>query len=211
MQGTFIAFEGIDGSGKDTIIACLKTYLEEQGKPVTVSAEPTDGPVGTRIRRILTGQEPKPATTLDLQTLYIEDRKIHLKEVLIPALERGDIVLENRFWLSMIAYAMTDGTPEEFIALQKEILGEDMRYPDLTFIFDLPAELAIERKRIQQNGAHEDLYTKIDSLTRIRANYLALAKRADLGKIVVLDTRKPQEEVCRETIDILAEIFDIQS
>ena len=106
---------------------------------------------------------------------------------------------------------MKEEGPEEYMDLQKTILAEHMRYPDLTFIFDLPAETAIERKRVQQSGAHEDLYTKIDSLTRIRANYLALAKRADLGKIVVLDTRKPQEEVCRETIDILAEIFDIQS
>ena len=101
-RGTLVSFEGLDGSGKSTQLARLAAYLESQGLDVVSTREPTDGAVGRRIRaHARTAEQVPPEQEL---AWFMQDRTEHVRELIAPALERGAVVLCDRFTLSSVAY-----------------------------------------------------------------------------------------------------------
>ncbi len=170
-RGFFIALEGIDGCGKSTVLPLLAERLERSGHTVTVTHEPTDSKIGKEIYDILHNRH-RILPPLELQRLYVEDRKGHITAVLQPALDAGHIVLCDRYWLSTLAYGMLAATLEELVAMHREILGNDFLRPDITFLFDLPPETAIAR--LAGMSRQLDSFEKPEKLVEIRKNYLAL-------------------------------------
>ncbi|HLA25648.1 MAG TPA: dTMP kinase, partial [Patescibacteria group bacterium] len=137
--GLFIAFEGIDGSGKsvqaDFIAKSLADVYKIGSGHILKIHEPTTGHFGRAIKRMLTHKDKIPDNPLWFQELFVQDRKDNLARNVIPYLrEKGNIVLSDRYVLSTFAYGMAQGLKYEDVErLHKEILGDDFIYPDITF------------------------------------------------------------------------------
>lgn len=195
----FVALEGIDGSGKDTVAALLRDhFVVKHNFDVAVTEEPSQGPIGRLIRDMLDGKVFVPQTNFVFQTLFVEDRKDHIESVISSELELGHLVISVRYWLSTIAYGMLDGSAAEYIDLHRRVIGKPFRemiIPDLTIVLDLEEDEAM--RRISEAGRHFDWFAKKEKLKKIRQNYLELArsKTAALGTIVVIDAMKSKEEV----------------
>lgn len=198
MKGFFIAVEGIDGAGKDTLAEGLKSALEEKDEKVVLTAEPTEGEIGRRIRAILDHKLPPPTSNYEFQKLYVEDRLEHINTFIRPQLEDDAIVITSRYWFSTIAYGMLEGPAELYIELHRSIIGADLLLPDLTIILDVTPEEGL--KRVMRAGRSEDWFTRQDKLYRIRENYLKLAKREDLGAVVTISGMQAATAVLNEAL-----------
>ena len=103
MRGKFITFEGADGSGKTTQIELIKKQLEEQGYEILLTREPGGSDLGNKIREILLHYDGEVDSLCEL-LLYMADRAQHVKKVILPALEKGMIVLCDRYTDSSVSY-----------------------------------------------------------------------------------------------------------
>ncbi|KKW28333.1 MAG: putative thymidylate kinase [Parcubacteria group bacterium GW2011_GWB1_52_7] len=181
--GYFIAFEGIDGCGKSSVLPLVERRLAESGFKCLITHEPRrESPWGRKIYKILHGELPM-ISNLELQKLYVEDRYDHVVNEIKPALRRGEIVLADRYWLSTLAYGMISNALDDLINLHNEIFNGDFLKPDITFVFDLPAKTALERlKNISKGNDH---FEQIDKLSLVRKNYLALCQTVNANCAVV--------------------------
>lgn len=189
-RGLFIALEGIDGCGKTTAIKNVAEQLRKLGIECLVTQEhQLDRDTGKRINDILTGRVPLVDPT-ELQKLFILDRKDHVEHVVRPALNRGTTVLTDRYWFSTLAYGMLGGSMDEFISLHHALMGSDFLIPDITFLLDIPAELAMERiKKTRESPTH---FEKLQKLKKVRENYVLLAQ-ARIADVILIDgTMEPK-------------------
>lgn len=179
MAGTFITFEGIDGSGKSTQLRLLAEYLRAQGCDVFSTREPGGTPVGLRLRAaLLDGQEEvDPLTEL---LVFAADRAQHVRRVLRPAIEAGRVVLSDRYADATKAYQGAGrGFPPELISEIVQLATEGLR-PDLTLLFDLPISDAVARTRRRSEGKAKNGADRLDAEDiefheRVRESYLRLA------------------------------------
>lgn len=168
-EGLLVVIEGIDGSGKTTLQNRLAEALRDEGQDVTVTKEPTNGPIGQKIRKLAaTDREAiSPEEEFDL---FHEDRRIHVNEVVLPALERGEVVIQDRSYFSTVAYQGERGLDRtELFEKSLKIAPE----PDILLIVDLPAEEALIRIR-ESRGMETDEFEKLESLQAIRRVFNAL-------------------------------------
>lgn len=179
-----IAFEGIDGAGKSTQIERLAARLRERGREVLTTREPTDGPWGRAIREAAQTERMSPEDEL---AAFIADRREHVADVIAPALAAGRIVLIDRYYISTAAYQGARGLDPAAILEAHDFAPE----PDLLFVFDLPAEVGLER--VKRRGA-ADLFEKLDELARIRAIFLEL----ELANKIVLDAQASPDAIAAE-------------
>jgi len=197
MGAKFIVFEGIDGSGKGAQVAFLVQYLNDRNIPAWLTYEPTlKEPYGSRIRQILRGEElppeqGKPMSAAALQSLYVDDRKGHVVEIL-EHLSRGEWVLCDRYWYSTVAYGVAEGLSfDEWI--------EKNRYfpvPDLAFYFDVPAEEAM--RRIEKRELDKRYFEKLEKLKKVREVYLKLVERQK--EFHLIDNTPPPDQVFKEVL-----------
>lgn len=197
-SGNYIAFEGIDGSGKSTQAELLAEYFRKQGKEVLRTKEPTDGPIGQLIRKVLNKELTIPA--ISLQYLFCADRAVHLEEVVIPALQAGKVVISDRSLWSAIAYGIVDqGVPEndkEHLLISQNVMSMygGFLIPDQTILLDIPFQEA--KERIDERGEKISIYDKSEKLKKIREEYLWLAKKfPEVFTIVQGDHDHSPEEV----------------
>ena len=152
MKGRFIAFEGCEGAGKSTQIRLLSEYLKEKNIPCLITREPGGGKISEEIRRIiLDGKNTEMSDSCEA-LLYAAARAQHLSDTVVPALERGDTVLCDRYIFSSFAYqGYGRGLPLSFL---KEInaFAVEGHMPDVTLFLDIPSSRAFERK----HGADPD-------------------------------------------------------
>lgn len=140
-HGKFIVFEGLDGSGKSTQVRRFTEHLKKLGRNILVTHEPTEeSDAGKRIRRVLTHQEPFP-THEEFQLLYVEDRRSHTRDVILPALAAGIDVIGDRYYLSTVAFGSIGGCDIDWL---HEINAEFPR-PHLTLIIDTSPAVCLER------------------------------------------------------------------
>ncbi len=190
MRGKFVTFEGADGSGKTTQIEMIKKYLEEKGYECFLTREPGGSALGNKIREILLHYDGEVDSLCEL-LLYMADRAQHVNTVIRPALERGQIVLCDRYTDSSVAYqGYARGLDVERIIKLNKIATEDLE-PDLTIVFDVETEIAIKRvgeikDRLEQEG--------IEFHKKLRKGYLELAKRFP-ERIKVVNANLSIEEV----------------
>ena len=202
-RGMFITFEGGDGSGKSTQIQSVRDWFESRGREVVVTREPGGTELGTEIRRLVqNGPEDVDARTEAL--LYAADRAYHVATVIGPALERGAVVLGDRYIDSSLAYqgaARSLGVNE--IASLSAWATRGL-YPSLTFLLDLPPEVGARRRTDAPDRMERE---SMDFHERVRHEYLRLAD-AEPERIVVIDAVGTIEEVFSEIRGVLVERFD---
>ena len=172
-RGTFITFEGIEGSGKSTQAGLLKTFLEGQGLEVLMTREPGGSPIGEQIRRILLDPGNHGMVPLAELLLYEASRCQHVEAVIKPALESGKLVICDRFFDASTAYqGYARGLGIKMVG-ELNLVATGGRKPDLTIVLDLPVEIGLKRlgkklDRIEREAVafHE----------RVRQGYLRIAE-----------------------------------
>ena len=153
VPGALIVFEGIDGSGKSSQVERLADTLGQAGHTVIATREPTNGEFGRKIRALSTRDAPlSPQEELDL---FERDRREHVEEVIGPALERGEVVISDRYFLSTAAYQGARGLDSMEILRAHEAL---FPIPDVVFLIEIPpaaALLRIDARGEERNQAYE--------------------------------------------------------
>ena len=198
MTARFITFEGIDGAGKSTHIETVATHMRERGTPVVLTREPGGTPLAERLREILL-HAPMDALTEAL--LVFAARRDHVAQVIAPALARGDTVLCDRFTDATFAYQGGGrGFDLQVLATLEIWVHADVQ-PDLTLWFDLPIEIAAERRSAARAP---DRFEQQDAafFERVRSGYAARA-RALPQRIVRVDASLEQAAVTRRIEAIL--------
>lgn len=188
--GLFVCFEGGEGAGKSTQSRLLHDWLVARGETVLLTFEPGDTPVGKELRRIVLDPATGDLSDRTEALLYAADKAEHVDHVVLPALERGEVVITDRYVDSTLAY---QGAGRTLDVAEVEAVARwathDLR-PHLTVVLDLAPEAGLgrfdERDRIegQSLAFHE----------RVRQGFLDLAA-ADPNHYVVLDARAPIEEI----------------
>ncbi|OGD23954.1 dTMP kinase [Candidatus Azambacteria bacterium RBG_16_47_10] len=201
----FIALEGIDGSGKSSQARFVVQWLAEHGfeKNTVLTYEPTREGYGAQLREVLEGRAPFPENPLSFQELYVRDRKDHLEGCILPHLEKCDIVISDRYFLSTLAYGMAGGVSyDALMDLHKTIIGEKFIMPDITFLIDIDPRVAQERIQKRSGGTLEHFEKKADFLHAAAKHYRELAMKFPNMHIISGD--RSQEEVSEEIGKILS-------
>jgi dTMP kinase len=167
--GYLIAVEGIDGTGKSTLCSALGEWLAARDIDHTLSREPTDGPFGRRIREIARGD--RDGTTLEEELrLFVEDRKQHVADVILPNLRAGRVVVLDRYFYSTIAYQGARGADASSIL---DLHRPFAPLPDLLVILRLDVPAALHRIR-HARGSAPDAFEGEAYLKRVAALFDAI-------------------------------------
>jgi len=191
--GVFVCFEGGEGSGKSTQSRLLRDWLEAEGYAVVLTFEPGDTEVGREMRRIVLSPETGELADRTEVLLYAADKAEHVETVVQPALDRGAVVVTDRYVDSTLAY---QGAGRSLDVREVEQVARwathDLR-PHLTVVLDLEPERGLgrfaERDRIEAES--------VEFHERVRAAFLEMAG-ADPDHYLVLDARLPVEEIAAE-------------
>jgi dTMP kinase len=167
-RGILVALEGLDGCGKTTQAARIGEALRARGRDVVLTREPSDGPIGRKIRELARGRGEVPAVQ-QLQ-LFTDDRRQHVAQVIAPALAAGRTVITDRYFLSTVAYQGARGLPWREILSANEA---EFPAPDLALIFELPVALGLARARAR-GGAPDLLFERADYLAEVSAIFAAI-------------------------------------
>lgn len=199
MAGRFIAFEGGDGAGKSTQVRLLADALLARDVDVLVTRQPGGTPLGEQIRQlVLHGDHVSPRAEV---LLYAADKAHHVDTVIRPALQRGRLVITDRYVDSAIAYqgAGRDLGAEEVTRLQQWAVDDVL--PDLTIVLDVTPEAG----RSRRGGVHDRLESESDAFHQaVRDHFLALAAAAP-DRYLVVDAAQPPVEIHAEVLTRLQE------
>jgi dTMP kinase len=203
-SGLFLTFEGGDGSGKSTQSALLTEWLSQQGRTVVHAREPGGTELGLELREIILHRRGYIAPRAEA-LIYAADRAHNVATVVRPALERGDIVIQDRYLDSSVAYQGAGRVLEPAEVRDVSLWATEHLLPDLTILLDLDIETG--RARL------DDARTRYDRLEaeaaefhhRVREAYLALAA-AEPDRFLVLDATEPIETLAER---IRARVSDL--
>ncbi len=176
MNGHFVSFEGIDGSGKSTQAKRLCEYVRSLDRECVMVREPGGTPEGEKIREILLSEESDLTPESEL-FLFLASRSVLTRRIVVPALKRGAFVIADRYSDSSLAYqGYGRGVDLKVVEYGNDIATYGIR-PEIVFYIDIPVEIAMKRKN------YSDRMEKEDFLRRVREGYLKLAKRLNYLKI----------------------------
>jgi dTMP kinase len=166
--GRLIAFEGLDGCGKSTQLERLAARLRAVGCDVVTTSEPTGFPSGQRIRAM--ARSGKPLAAEQELRWFVEDRRVHVAEVIAPALRAGQIVLTDRYFLSTVAYQGARGLDYEQILADSEA---EFPIPDLVVLLEIDPQKALDR--VHARGSElEGVFEQREFLERAASVFDAL-------------------------------------
>jgi dTMP kinase len=166
--GRLIAFEGLDGCGKSTQLERLAARLRALGCDVVTTREPTGFPSGQRIREM--ARSGKPLAAEQELCWFVEDRRVHVAEVIAPALRADRIVLTDRYFLSTVAYQGARGLDYEQILADSEA---EFPIPDLVLLLEIDPQIAFER--VHARGSEiEGVFEQREFLSRVASVFDAL-------------------------------------
>ena len=193
VNGIFISMEGPDGSGKSTQIELLKKYFEDKGIECVITREPGGTRISEAVRGVILN---KDYTEMDYMTellLYASARAQLVSEVILPALEEGKCVISDRFVDSSAVYqGIARGLGVETVYEINKYATRN-RFPDKTFLLDLPAEVGIARKKDQKDLDRMER-EKLSFHEKVAQGYRDMAER-DSERIVRIDATKSVEEI----------------
>jgi dTMP kinase len=200
-QGIFIAFEGGEGTGKSTQSKLLAQWLEQEGESVVLTREPGGTDLGKDLRKILLGHETGAISPRAEALLYAADRAHHVYSVIRPALERGDVIITDRYFDSSAAYQGAGRVlnPSEVARISR--WATESLYPTLIILIDVPAEIGLgrlqsrDRLEAESNDFHE----------RVRQEYLQIAMM-DPERYFVVDGTQPVNEIHRQITERVSEL-----
>lgn len=206
IEGQFIVIEGIDGSGTSTQAAMLGKWFRGRGLPVLVTHEPTDGPIGSMIRQVLTHRlvvcgmtGPRAPTWATMTLLFAADRLDHLESSIQPNLLDGVTVISDRFDLSSLAYQSatgSDGSDPSIVDWVRSV-NSRARRPDLTLVLDVDPAVAAQRR--EERAYSIELYEE-NTLQKSLAQAYAKAEELVPGDNVVHIDGNPDEQTVHAAI-----------
>ena len=204
-KGMFISLEGPDGAGKTSVLEALIPILEAKGQAFVTTREPGGVAVAEKIRDVVL--DPKH-TEIDEKTellLYIASRRQHLVERILPALDRGEMVLVDRFIDSSVAYqGFGRGLKVADIDWLNDFATDGLK-PDLTLYFDIEAEEGLARiAKSKERGADRLDRESVEWHQRVREGYLSILKK-EPNRVRKIDASQPLEKVVADTLAVLAE------
>ena len=198
----FVVVEGLDGAGTTTQCERVASALREAGQPVSVSREPSDGPVGMLIRQMLSKRITVPDTQgghravgrETLALLFAADRLDHLEADVEPALAGGMVAISDRYYHSSLAYQGDVDGEQEVDYRWVEAINERARTPDLTVYLEATADLCVRR---MSDRGRRDIYETQAKLERLQERYVEVMNRLEERgeKIVRLDAARPVDEL----------------
>jgi dTMP kinase len=200
-QGIFIAFEGGEGTGKSTQSKLLAQWLEQEGESVVLTREPGGTDLGKDLRKILLGHETGAISPRAEALLYAADRAHHVYSVIRPALERGEVVITDRYFDSSAAYQGAGRVlnPAEVARISR--WATESLYPTLIILIDVPAEIGLsrlqsrDRLEAESNDFHE----------RVRQEYLQIAMM-DPERYFVVDGTQAVDEIHHQITKRVSEL-----
>jgi dTMP kinase len=207
-HGRFITFEGLDGCGKSTQLERLATALRAENLPVVVTREPGGTSTGEKIRQILLDTNTSALTPLAELALMFASRAQHIKEVILPALSQGRIVLCDRFTDSSEAYQGGGRKlgSEPVLALHRILCGD--LQPDLTILMDCDVAPSVERARRRNKArvseSDENRFEQENRafFGRVRNAYLAIATR-ESQRVVMVDARGTPDATHQQIMNLV--------
>ena len=197
--GVLIVFEGTDGTGKSTQLKLLANTLQLKGYQVITTCEPTNGKYGKRIRELYSNRQE---TTLEQELdLFLADRKEHVDTLLTPSLQKGKVILCDRYFLSTIAYQGAAGLDPTEI-LKRNTFAP---IPDLALLFYAPIETGV--KRITENrGDSLNDFEKEDYLRKVATQF----ENLNLPYIQRIDASGSIKEIQRDVLVRVTELLKTQ-
>jgi dTMP kinase len=200
-RGALITFEGVEGSGKSTQARRLAGTLEARGLGVSLTSEPDGTPLGVAIRAMLELDGPR-RTPLAEALLFMAARQQHVAQVIRPALERGHVVISDRYVDATVAY-QGHGRGLDVRAIEElNLIATGGVLPDLTLVLDVPVEVGMTRIAGRAHDSFERL--GIEFHARVRQGYLEIAA-ADKARVALIDAAQPEDEVERAVWRAVAE------
>ena len=206
VKGAFITVEGVEGCGKTTQTERLCEYLRRKGREVVATREPGGVPIAEALRTVLLDPGNKTMSAVTELLLYAAARAQHVDELIRPALDRGAVVVCDRFADSTTAYQGAGrGLPFDVIETLHRIAARDT-WPDLTIVLDVPPEQGLART------AHAGPFDRVEEEPlafhqRVREEFLQIAQR-EPGRVKVLDGTRTADEVFSDIEDLVDRLLE---
>lgn len=209
-DGRFVVLEGIDGSGTTTQVARLADRLRAMRVTVRATREPSDGPIGTLLRQVLTGRVIVPGGRspgwATMALLFAADRMDHVESEIASFVADGGVIVSDRYDASSLAYQSVSSGFEAKEAVEWiRTLNRYARRPDLTIVLELAAELAAERRA--QRGDAAQLFEQNEMQRQLAAFYKNLAKHMPDDRIANVDASGTVDEVHARVWDAYCHVF----
>ena len=209
-QGKFITFEGPEGAGKSTQLRLLAEALRSRGMEVVTTREPGGTPLAEKLREILKTHRGSEVLHPETELLLMESaRSQHAREVILPALERGAVVLCDRFYDSTTAYQGAARSIDTQLIGALNLVAAGYRKPDLTLVFDLDIESGFRRAGLRQETAGQ--YDRFEAENRsfhqrVREGFLEIARK-EPERVKVINAEGTPEEVAGRVRKAADELF----
>ena len=203
MKGLFISLEGGDGAGKSTQIKNIERFFEDRGCIVVHTREPGGTPIGEKLRDILLDKNNSEMDAVTEMLIYAASRAQHVKEIIMPAIDRGCVVICDRFTDSSVAY---QGYGRQLGGMVAEVNRHATGglEPDITFWLDIDPEAG--KARASRAGSLDRLeLERMDFHYRLYEGYKALVNRYP-DRIKRIDASKSPDEICADIYTHLEEL-----
>jgi len=196
-SGKLIVFEGIDGAGKTTVHKALKERMRGRDD-IVFSCEPTDGEYGRKVREAL---RKRNVSAEELLFLFMQDRIQHVKNVVVPLLKEGKVVVLDRYYLSTVAYQVSQlFSLEELLFLN----GLFFPIPDLVVYFEMPIERALER--LKRRSMNLSVFEREEKLREVAENYERILQYFEVKRVsALLPVEELADEVERIVVGFICE------
>ncbi len=207
-DGRFIVVEGIDGAGTTTQAHRIADRLRKRGKMVRVTREPSDGPIGSMLRLVLSGRISAPGGRAPgwetMALLFAADRLDHVSAEVEPFLAEGGIVISDRYDASSLAYqSVTSGDKNALEWIRQ--LNRYARRPDLTLVLDLPSDMAAVRR--ESRGEAAQLYEQHEVQRALSLFYRELAAHIPGDRVALVDGTGTMDEVTARIASSIGDAF----
>ncbi len=208
--GRLVVLEGIDGAGTTTHVARLADRLRTRGVAVRATREPSDGPVGTLVRQVLTGRLVVPGGRAPgwatMALLFAADRMDHVESEIEPFILEGGVIVSDWYDASSLAYQSVSSGAGAVEAVEWiRLLNRHVRRPDLTIVLDVSPEIAAERRASRGDAAQ--LYDQSEVQRALALFYRNLPSHMPNDRVVVIDATGSLDEVHSRIWGVYADSF----
>ena len=206
MRGLFIVFDGIDGCGKSTQLAYAAGKLAKDGHTVLTTREPGGTDISEKIRSVILSSDNRAMVNECELLLYAAARAQHVREKIVPALERGSVVLCDRFDCATYAYqGFGRNVPVPFLETINAIAADGVQ-PDVTFIFDISVDIAFARLSTMKKSRDRLESGGKDFFSRVAKGYRTIALQHP-EKFLLLDATLPVEDLGQRVYRKISEVI----
>jgi dTMP kinase len=199
VQRLLLTLEGIEGSGKSTQAQRLKAFLDSRGIPSILTREPGGSPLGERIREMILTPGKEPLTPEAEVLLFLAARAQHVRRIIGPALDKGEVVICDRFTDATLAYQGGNGTISDELLRSLNRWATGAISPTRTYLIDVPVDVGLARAKGRRAQSAPDRFESEGApfFEAVRKRYLEIA-RSESERFVVLRGTDPEEVVAHQ-------------